>query len=248
MRSVIKTLLLLIFSCQLFFIAKAQDNNNGTEENKNAEENVLYRNDIFISPDSIQAWKADRKFAYIKNLDSLLKEAEKAEMEREVINTSRKAPSPLQLFFDSAVVQFILWAVIIMVLLFIVYKLFVSQGLFTKNKTDAVVKESGEITKEMTDPADYDAMIRQSYTKGDYRMAVRFLFLKTLRLLAERGYIQYETDKTNYRYVQEIKADKKQSFASLVLDYEYVWYGHIDLVKDQYEQVEKKYQSFLNKV
>jgi nitrogen fixation/metabolism regulation signal transduction histidine kinase len=146
------------------------------------------------------------------------------------------------------VVQFILWAVIIMVLLFIVYKLFVSQGLFTKNKTDAVVKESGEISKEMTDPADYDAMIRQSYTKGDYRMAVRFLFLKTLRLLAERGYIQYETDKTNYRYVQEIKADKKQSFASLVLDYEYVWYGHIDLVKDQYEQVEKKYQSFLNKV
>ena len=71
MCSMLKSLLLLLFFCQLFIMAKAQDNSNASEDNNDAEENVLYRNDIFISPDSVLSWKSDRRFAYVKNLDSL---------------------------------------------------------------------------------------------------------------------------------------------------------------------------------
>lgn len=79
-------------------------------------------------------------------------------------------------------------------------------------------------------------------------MAVRYLFLKTLRQLSDRGHLQQSADKTNFQYVQEIPADKRNDFASLVLNYEYVWYGHLNIVREQYDQLEKKYTSFYNKI
>ena len=123
-----------------------------------------------------------------------------------------------------------------------------SQGMFKRSASAAALKEMEDEQQNIDDDSDYDALIRQSFRLADYRMAVRYLFLKTLRQLSDRGQLQRSAEKTNFQYVQEIPVDKREDFASLVLNYEYVWYGHLNIAREQYELLEKKYTSFNNKM
>ncbi|MEO6668627.1 MAG: DUF4129 domain-containing protein, partial [Ferruginibacter sp.] len=156
--------------------------------------------------------------------------------------------APSNTFFSSGIVQAFFWAIAVFMLVFILYKLFSNQGIFRKNRSALPVKEIEEDDHNIDDASDYDALIQQSVKQEDFRMAVRYLFLKTLRQLADRGHLQRSADKTNYQYVQQISQAKKKDFASLVLNYEYVWYGHLDIAREQFEQIEKNYTAFYNKI
>lgn len=96
--------------------------------------------------------------------------------------------------------------------------------------------------------SDYDKLIHQSCKLGDYRMAVRYLYLKNLAALADQELLTLSADKTNYQYVQEIEAGLKNEFASLVLIYEYTWYGNFSPAQETYTGIEKKYIDFYKKI
>jgi hypothetical protein len=204
---------------------------------------ILYKRSIIISRDTIDSWKNDKKFVYMGYLDSLLKA--KVEEEKAAVPPS---PSFLQMILSSGLMQVIFWLIAIGVVVLVLYKLFLSKGnfIFKRNTSSDTVKEIAE-EQPIRDVSDYDALIQQSYKLEDYRMAVRYLFLKTLRLLIDKQLLQHSVDKTNFQYVQEIAADKRNEFASLVLNYEYVWYGNLLITREQYTQVEKKFTSFNNR-
>ena len=221
---------------------------NPNKSEANFTDTILYMHEIAIPGDSIDSWKNDKKYAYIKNLDSLLKAREKEYISQSRTVSSDSSSSGLSNFFSSSIVKAIFWAVAIFFVLYILYKLFLNQGIFKKNRSSSPVKELEQDEQNIDDASDYDALIHQSFKLADYRMAVRYLFLKTLRQLSDRGQLQRSVDKTNFQYVQEIGPDKKKDFAALVLNYEYVWYGHLDIAREQYEQIEKNYLSFYNKI
>ncbi|MEP7165638.1 MAG: hypothetical protein ABI741_13140 [Ferruginibacter sp.] len=232
----------------------------GTHENPDIDENALveekdilsdttiYISNIKISPDSVTAWKHDKRFAYIKNLDSLLKEKQQEEAEAANENRKRKPSRFLQKLFSSGIIQLFFWAIAIAFVLFILYKLFLSNGIFRRNAAKTTVVSEVPAEELVKTVADYDKLIHQSIKLGDYRMAVRYLFLKTLVNLSEKEYLQHSADKTNYQYVQEIRADKKNEFASLVLNYEYVWYGNFPLNGELFTGIEKKFSTFNSKI
>ncbi len=233
----------------------------GTHENQDVVENTpeeerdilsdttIYITDISISPDSVAAWKQNKRFAYIKNLDSLLKIKQQEELD--VYNKRLKEkPNPFFTWlFSSGIIQIFFWTIAIAFVVFILYKLFLSNGIFKRNSAKSVsaVNEvpSEELIKTVSD---YEGLILQSVKQSDYRLAVRYLFLKTLVQLTDKEYLHYSADKTNYQYVQEIRADKKNEFASLVLNYEYIWYGNFPLSGELYPGIEKKFNSFYSKI
>ncbi|MEO8769174.1 MAG: DUF4129 domain-containing protein [Ferruginibacter sp.] len=224
---------------------------NPNKEEANFTDTILYMHEIMMPADTVDSWKNDKKYAYVKNLDSLLKEREKEYLSQNRTvssDSSSSASSGLSDFFSSSIVKGIFWAMAIFFVLYILYKLFLNQGIFKKNRSSIPVKEVAQDEHLIDNASDYDALIRQSFNIGDYRMAVRYLFLKTLRQLSDKGQLQRSVDKTNFQYVQEIGPDKKNDFASLVLNYEYVWYGHLNIAREQYEQIEKNYHSFYNKI
>lgn len=221
---------------------------NPNKEDANFTDTILYMHEVAVPADSIDGWRNDKKYAYVKNLDSLLKAKEKEYLSQERNVRRETAPAYQNNFFSSGIVQGIFWAIAIFFVLFILYKLFFNQGIFKKNLSSLPVQEVKVDEQIIDDASDYDKLIQQSFKQGDYRMAVRYLFLKTLRQLSDKGLLQRSVDKTNYQYVQEISKDKKKDFASLVLNYEYVWYGHLDIAREQYEQIEKNYISFYNKI
>ena len=128
--------------------------------------------------------------------------------------------------------------------LFILYRLFLAEGAFKRQSksTNAQAEVEEEI---ITKESDFDALIRQSLQSGNYRQAVRYHYLQTLHLLAEKNMVQLAPDKTNFQYVSEIaNRNHQQPFASLTLNYEYVWYGEFEINKNVYDKIESNFRGF----
>jgi hypothetical protein len=74
-------------------------------------------------------------------------------------------------------------------------------------------------------------------TGGDYRTAVRYLYLSSLLLLEERGLLRYDRSLTNREYLRTV-AHRPELAAILreVIDvFDRVWYGFQTLNPGEYE-------------
>ena len=201
-----------------------------------------------ISKDSISLWKNKKEYAWIKNLDSfLINKKKQAENQPKITIKENRGSSFLDNVFGSGILQILLWMVAIAFVLFIIYKLFLSQGIFGKQSKKVKV-EVQQDEEDVTQANDYDSLLRKAYNAGDLRMAMRYLFLKTLQRLNDREMIRYSADKTNSNYVKEIPAAKRNLFASLALYYEYIWYGNAAISKETFDAIEIKYNDFLNRL
>ena len=229
-----------------------EDDGTGSYENTATNEvtdilsdTTLYIGKINISPDSITNFKNDKRFAYIRNLDSLLKE----KPDKHLDNKTSDGGSNSFLFWllTSPAIRIIFWVIAASFVGFILYRLFLSNGIFRRNTLSSTATAMLEEDQAVT-LSDYDRLILQAYNTGDYRLAVRYLFLKNLAHLSEKEYLQLSANKTNFQYVQEISADKKNEFSSLLLIYEYIWYGNFLLNRETYTGIEKKYSSFYHKI
>jgi len=82
-------------------------------------------------------------------------------------------------------------------------------------------------------------------TGGDYRTAVRYLYLSSLLLLEERGLLRYDRSLTNREYLRTI-AHKPHLTAVLrqVIDvFDRVWYGFQPISKPDYDAYARQVDS-----
>jgi hypothetical protein len=214
---------------------------------------TVYFRDLIISPDSLKSWKENKKFAWINNIDSLLKDKQQKEDEddnksmRNVRNVS-DGLSGFERFLNSGFLQLLLWIIGGSVVAFIIYRLFLSKGLFGTGgkKAKATVEEQEDVDNNME--SDFDTLKRKAYGAGDLRMAMRYLFLKTLQKLNDKELIRFAADKTNSAYARELPQAKRNEFASLALYYEYIWYGNIAVQKQIFDGIENKFNEFLKRL
>jgi len=72
----------------------------------------------------------------------------------------------------------------------------------------------------------FDELIAAAAQRKDYKLAVRYLFLKSLKLLSEKEIIELRNNKTNYQYLSEIKNNRISSaFQIATSRFEWIWYG-----------------------
>jgi hypothetical protein len=214
---------------------------------------TVYFRDLIISQDSLQSWKRNKKYAWINNIDSLLKDKQQKEDE-ESQKAMRKGRdlsdglSGFERFLNSGFLQLLLWIIGGSVVAFIIYRLFLSKGLFgtAGKKAKNVVEEQEEIDNNME--SDFESLQRKAYAAGDLRVAMRYLFLKTLQKLNDKEMIRFAADKTNSAYARELPQAKRNEFASLALYYEYIWYGNIAVQKETFDGIENKFNEFLKRI
>jgi hypothetical protein len=73
-----------------------------------------------------------------------------------------------------------------------------------------------------------DKLIEEALAKGNYRMAIRWCFLKVLQNLNQNEQITWQPSKTNVDYEFELQnASLRQNFSRLSHVFEYVWYGEM---------------------
>ena len=194
-----------------------------------------YRSIVY---DSIDAIISDKGFYYKRYMDSLLRATQNKPPKRPSKGVDLSGAG----FFRS-VFGVIFWIVAIGLFAYIVYRLFLSNSSFlSRNRKN--VESDIKITTEAT-TNDPGAQLRNAIKNGNYRMAVRYLYLQTLSRLAERKFIEINTNKTNYEYVTEVRKHKfANEFASLTLKYEYVWYGEYPVDGKLFEQIQTGFVQF----
>jgi len=208
-----------------------------------ADTNLLY-NELSLSRDSIRILKNSKPLAYAKILDSLLKELQKKQVATSNIEPDK--PSALELFFSSAITRFILYGLGCFFVLFIIFKLFFTEGFLQRQTAKAAVNlvEEDDTPKGNTD---YDKQVAIAIGNKNYRLATRYLYLQSIQKLTNTGAILFAADKTNTQYLYELAGKPyKEEFASLTLNYEYVWYGEFLIDEMNFTKLQARFRQFNN--
>ena len=99
---------------------------------------------------------------------------------------------------------------------------------------------AGPSTRDAGEPLTAARALQQAQnlsTAGDYRNAVRYLYLASLLRLDERGLLRYDRSRTNREYLRSV--DETPELASNLKDvidvFDEVWYGYQPLDKSSYE-------------
>lgn len=104
---------------------------------------------------------------------------------------------------------------------------------------------AGDINEENIYGIDFDQAIADAEGRYAYREAVRWLYLKSLRVLADNNLINWKINKTNIDYATELSAGSHyKDFQQLTRYYEFAWYGEFDLNQQDYQKVSQSFIRF----
>jgi len=207
------------------------------EDENNLYPDTLAMNHRSVVNDTVQAITSDKGFYYKSYLDSLLRASQPDKPKPQ----ETKESSGFDVF--GSLFGLIFWIVAIGLFVFLIYKLFLSNSSILARSRKNISRDiSVEKEEDSTDP---DALLRSAIRSGNYRLAVRYLYLQLLTRLSDKKYIEINKSKTNYEYVNEIRRHSfANEFASLTLKYEYVWYGEYPVDQKLFEQLQGNFTDF----
>ena len=207
------------------------------EEETTYYPDTLKREFRAIEFDSVQAVNSDRGFYYKRYMDSLLRATQfKVQKPRRSVDLSGSD-------FFSSIFGIIFWVLAIGLFGYLVYRLFLSNSSFLSRNRKNIASDIAVVEEE--NASDPDLLLRNAIRNGNYRLAVRYLYLQSLQRLSEKKFIELNSNKTNYEYVMEVRRHKfANEFASLTLQYEYVWYGEYTVDERLFEQIQGSFTQF----
>ena len=95
----------------------------------------------------------------------------------------------------------------------------------------------------------FDDTIAKAIADKNYRLAVRLLYLRSLKQLNDAGLIKWRLEKTNLAYLSELENEEhKKLFGLLTLRFEYVWYGDFPINKDVFQNIDALFSELKNRL
>ncbi|MGI9175737.1 MAG: DUF4129 domain-containing protein [Rhodothermales bacterium] len=94
---------------------------------------------------------------------------------------------------------------------------------------------------------DFDQLVSEAVAAEDFRRAVRWLYLGTLKSLAARDLIHWQPEKTNHEYLRELgaqQADLAAPFDRLTYLFEYIWYGDFSVDEAAFLRARERFAAF----
>ncbi|HSI71222.1 MAG TPA: DUF4129 domain-containing protein [Gillisia sp.] len=98
--------------------------------------------------------------------------------------------------------------------------------------------------EEIIQNADISGLIEEAIANKDYRLAIRYYYLRLLKNLDKQGIIKYEYQKTNAEYLAEIKEqDLQHSVKRIIRLYNFIWYGSFPVTGEDFNTVRESFRS-----
>lgn len=122
--------------------------------------------------------------------------------------------------------------------------------LFTKLNPGSNFLEEAEAPRvfnseeeEIIHSKNIDQLIQDALKNGQFRLAIRFYYLKLLQLMDEAGFIEYQFQKTNEDYSSEIRSEDLQlHFKKISRIYDYIWYGDFRITEEEFQLAQKSFE------
>jgi hypothetical protein len=119
-------------------------------------------------------------------------------------------------------------------------------GLFRK-KVSVFQDEKHEEETENIFEINYKVRIDKAVKAGNYRLAVRLMFLQMLKTMAGKKLIQYKQDHTNFDYLLQLRnTTHYNDFFRITRDYEYTWYGNFPVNEKEWDLIKTDFEKFDN--
>ena len=176
----------------------------------------------------IAAWRQDGAFDYSRELVSAQDSLPQWLMEKFLELLASVLGSETAAFISRPLL-FVLGAAVIAVILWFVYKN--RPELFARRKKAVAEERQNE---ETIYGIDFDKETSRAMALGDWRQAVRYTYLKTLRWLSDRQRIDWQPSKTPTQYVYE---EKHPAFRQLTTHFLHIRYGNSEATEALYEAV-----------
>lgn len=192
-----------------------------------------------LSAEKMNAYKADKDFQYER-----YKEPPKSLWARFWDWVWNKIGQLLGTQGGSAAVQTILIILAVAMLVFFILKLtgMTKVGLFGRKTGNGMDYTESE---ENIHTINFEEAIEKAIASGNLRLAVRLLYLQTLKKLADNGFINWQLNKTNIAYVAELSNTAWQpAFSNLTLQFESNWYGDIPIDNAEFDAVRGQFNQF----
>jgi hypothetical protein len=143
----------------------------------------------------------------------------------------------------STILDYIYYGLMIIALILIIRGLLKAdrRGLiFGKINTQALKTiESQENLSELN----FDDLIISAIETKNYKLAIRYLYLKSLHSLANQGFIELRDNKTNYQYLSEIKNSQiAAAFHNTTRLFEWAWYGEFPIDENLLKSSQNKFK------
>jgi hypothetical protein len=121
------------------------------------------------------------------------------------------------------------------------------QTLFSRNK--AITNKISSFVADNIAETDFDALTDEEVSKDNLNMAVRFQYLKLLQTLSRQQLIDWQPDKTNRQYIQELLQQPFiEAFLNATKTYEYVWYGKFRITQPVFNDMRNQVNQLIKQV
>ncbi len=177
--------------------------------------------------------------------DELKKELEFKDPEQKQSNQTetKELPEAGGSFNWGPTVNIVVICIVALVIIFVILRLLGLKSLNNKVKsTNAHFKISN--IEDDIELKDLLPLHEQLIASGDYKGAVRVLYLQSIKHLNDAGAIEWKKDKTNADYLREMR--KQSSFGLFKLlthTYELVWYGEFPVTEKAYQTVKQQFET-----
>ena len=226
--------------CSLFLSAQIQQSADSVEKvslvKELAETSIEER---IPSPSEFDKYREDKAFDYVE-----AKRPEYPEWVLDILNWfNRMLGETASVIFSRNV--FIVAITVLIIALIVAIILRVQniniRNLFGRRK----LQEDVFIYDEDVNTMNFESLISEAVQKKNYRMAVRYLYLKNLKALSDKLIINWSPNKTNYIYLNEIRNENlKNNFWESTQIFDFVWYGEFILDEQSFSDAYNYFNEF----
>jgi hypothetical protein len=139
------------------------------------------------------------------------------------------------------------WAIVASLVLIAVF-IFVYRTLFNDFIRETELNEGDETSEPLTSESAFDRA--QSLSQGgDYRSAVRYLYLSSLLLMDERGILRYDRSRTNHEYLRSVAniPELAKPLGEVIEVFDNVWYGYHSLEEESFKKYSDRVEELKGK-
>jgi len=140
-------------------------------------------------------------------------------------------------WIDYKTLEWIIYGLLGVIVLYLLIKFLLQNPVSSVFKTEDKAIEGFSYVEEHIEKVDFDNLIKQALKDNNYRLATRYMYLKSLKSLANKKVIEWHYEKTNSDYLNEIKDHKlKDLFKRVSYIYDYVWYGEFPIDETRFNK------------
>jgi large-conductance mechanosensitive channel len=174
--------------------------------------------------------------------ENFIEESKVPKKNKHTSNTSEQS-------IDFSGLKYIFYFLIAALAIFLIVRIF---GNFKSNTTveqKTISIDSLHEIEENIHEVNLENLLKEALLIKKYQIALRLNFLIIIKLLSQKGKINWAKEKTNWEYYNELQdvilADQ---FKEIILSFETFWYGEHPLTESQYHLTEPYYLAFKKKL